>query len=106
MRAAITRAVTPTAADAEALLAELGVRVRGFAGDLNIDGSIGSRTASLRAPYADAPEESGTAYLSVAEAAAHLAAWRDRPLDSAAWRRASAGAGSNTAGAAAPEGRV
>ena len=39
-------------------------------------------------------------------AAAHLAAWRDRPLDSAAWRRASAGAGSNTAGAAAPEGRV
>ena len=66
--------LTPTAADAEALLAELGVRVRGFAGDLNIDGSIGSRTASLREPYADAPEESGTTYLSVADAAAHLAA--------------------------------
>jgi predicted amidohydrolase YtcJ len=66
--------LTPTAADAEALLAELGVRVRGFAGDLNIDGSIGSRTASLREPYADAPEETGTTYLSVAEAAAHLAA--------------------------------
>lgn len=66
--------LTPTAADAEALLAELGVRVRGFAGDLNIDGSIGSRTASLREPYTDAPGESGTAYLSVSEAAAHLAA--------------------------------
>ncbi|WP_314193151.1 amidohydrolase family protein [uncultured Arthrobacter sp.] len=66
--------LTTTAADAEALLAELGVRVRGFAGDLNIDGSIGSRTASLREPYADAPGESGTTYLSVAEAAAHLAA--------------------------------
>ncbi|MFF2318749.1 amidohydrolase [Arthrobacter sp. NPDC058097] len=66
--------LTTTAADAEALLAELGVRVRGFAGDLNIDGSIGSRTASLREPYADAPGETGTTYLSVAEAAAHLAA--------------------------------
>jgi predicted amidohydrolase YtcJ len=66
--------LTTTAADAEALLAELGVRVRGFAGDLNIDGSIGSRTASLREPYTDAPGETGTTYLSVAEAAAHLAA--------------------------------
>jgi predicted amidohydrolase YtcJ len=66
--------LTPTAADAEALLADLGVRVRGFAGDLNIDGSLGSRTASLREPYTDAPGESGTTYLSVSEAAAHLAA--------------------------------
>lgn len=66
--------LTTTTADAEALLAGLGVRVRGFAGDLNIDGSIGSRTASLREPYTDAPAETGTTYLSVAEAAAHLAA--------------------------------
>lgn len=66
--------LTATAADAEELLAELGVRVRGLAGDLNIDGSIGSRTASLRQPYADAPDETGTTYLSVSEAAAHLAA--------------------------------
>lgn len=66
--------LTPTADEAAALLAELGVRVRGFAGDLNIDGSIGSRTASLREPYADAPGETGTTYLSVSEAAAHLAA--------------------------------
>jgi hypothetical protein len=66
--------LTPTADEAAALLAELGVRVRGFAGDLNIDGSIGSRTASVREPYADAPGETGTTYLSVSEAAAHLAA--------------------------------
>jgi predicted amidohydrolase YtcJ len=61
-------------AEAEALLAELGVPVRGLAGDLNIDGSIGSRTASLREPYADAPGQRGAAYLSTDEAAAHLAA--------------------------------
>jgi predicted amidohydrolase YtcJ len=61
-------------AEAEALLAELGVPVRGLAGDLNIDGSIGSRTASLREPYADAPGERGTTYLSTDQAAAHLAA--------------------------------
>ncbi|MFJ5696832.1 amidohydrolase [Arthrobacter sp. NPDC093139] len=66
--------LTATVAEAEALLTELGVPVRGLAGDLNIDGSIGSRTASLREPYADAPGERGTAYLSTDEAAAHLAA--------------------------------
>lgn len=63
-----------SAAAAETVLAELGVPVRGLAGDLNIDGSIGSRTAALRAPYADAPGERGATYLSTGEAAAHLAA--------------------------------
>lgn len=63
-----------SAADAESLLTELGVPVRGLAGDLNIDGSIGSRTASLREPYTDAPGEQGTTYLSAEQAAAHLAA--------------------------------
>ena len=48
--------------------------VLGLAGDLNIDGSIGSRTAALREDYADAPGERGNLYLSAAEAAAHLAA--------------------------------
>ena len=33
---------------------------RGLAGDLNIDGSIGSRTAHLRADYADAPATRAT----------------------------------------------
>ena len=51
-----------------------GRAVRGLAGDLNIDGSIGSRTAALRADYSDAPGERGSLYLSAAEAAAHLAA--------------------------------
>ncbi len=64
-----------TSADhARSILDGLGVPVLGLAGDLNIDGSIGSRTASLRADYADAPGERGSLYLSVAEAAAHLAA--------------------------------
>jgi predicted amidohydrolase YtcJ len=59
---------------ARGILDQLGVGVRGLAGDLNIDGSIGSRTAALRSGYSDAPEESGSLYLSVEEAAAHLAA--------------------------------
>jgi predicted amidohydrolase YtcJ len=63
-----------SAAAAESVLSELGVPVRGLAGDLNIDGSIGSRTAALRAPYADAAGERGATYLSTGEAAAHLAA--------------------------------
>jgi predicted amidohydrolase YtcJ len=64
-----------TSADhARSILDGLGVSVLGLAGDLNIDGSIGSRTAALRADYADAPGERGSRYLSAAEAAAHLAA--------------------------------
>ncbi|WP_461174902.1 amidohydrolase family protein [Arthrobacter sp. Z1-9] len=59
---------------ARSILDQLGVGVRGLAGDLNIDGSIGSRTAALRSGYSDAPDESGSLYLSVEEAAAHLAA--------------------------------
>ncbi|XAS62597.1 amidohydrolase family protein [Micrococcaceae bacterium Sec5.8] len=64
-----------TSADhARSILDGLGVPVLGLAGDLNMDGSIGSRTAALRADYTDAPGERGSLYLSVAEAAAHLAA--------------------------------
>jgi predicted amidohydrolase YtcJ len=47
---------------------------RGLAGDLNIDGSIGSRTAHLRAPYADADGLTGTAYLTVEQVRDHVAA--------------------------------
>ncbi|XVX22006.1 amidohydrolase [Actinomycetota bacterium] len=46
----------------------------GLAGDLNIDGSIGSRTARLRVDYADAPGERGQAFLTVAEVRDHIAA--------------------------------
>lgn len=63
-----------SADDARAILDSLGVPVLGLAGDLNIDGSIGSRTAALRADYSDAPGERGSLYLSVGEVAAHLAA--------------------------------
>lgn len=59
---------------ARSILDGLAVPVRGLAGDLNIDGSIGSRTAALRSDYSDAPGERGSLYLSVDQAAAHLAA--------------------------------
>lgn len=59
---------------ARSILEQLGSGVRGLAGDLNIDGSVGSRTAALRAAYTDSPGEQGSLYLSVEEAAAHLAA--------------------------------
>ena len=63
-----------SAEHAQSILAGLGVPVLGLAGDLNIDGSIGSRTAALREDYSDAAGERGSLYLSTAEAAAHLAA--------------------------------
>lgn len=46
----------------------------GLGGDLNIDGSIGSRTALLRADYADAPGHRGSSFLSVDQISAHVAA--------------------------------
>ena len=59
---------------ARAVIADFEGGIRGLAGDLNIDGSLGSRTAALRTPYSDAAQERGTLYLSVEQAAAHLAA--------------------------------
>jgi predicted amidohydrolase YtcJ len=46
----------------------------GLAGDLCADGSIGSRTAALRAPYADDPSTSGYAYLSADQIRDHVVA--------------------------------
>ncbi|WP_369047310.1 amidohydrolase [Sinomonas sp. P10A9] len=63
-----------TAEEARSVLDGLGVPVRGLAGDLNIDGSIGSRTARLSEDYADAPGSRGRAFLGASEIAAHLAA--------------------------------
>jgi len=57
---------------ATALLALHGAA--GLGGDLNIDGSIGSHTAHLRAEYADDPGCSGTAYRSSADVGDHVAA--------------------------------
>lgn len=48
--------------------------VVGLGGDLNIDGSIGSRTALLREDYADAAGERGTSYLGIEQISAHVAA--------------------------------
>lgn len=59
---------------ARSVLDGFGFGLRGLAGDLNVDGSVGSRTAALRSGYSDAPDERGSLYLGVEEAAAHLAA--------------------------------
>ncbi|MBL1067235.1 amidohydrolase [Streptomyces sp. 7-21] len=52
----------------------------GAAGDLFADGSLGSRTAHLSAPYADAPHTAGTAHLTAGEIAAHVAACTEAGL--------------------------
>ncbi len=59
---------------ARALASRMGAR--GLAGDLNIDGSIGSRTASLREPYADGHDRvnCGNAYLTIEQVRDHVAA--------------------------------
>ena len=46
----------------------------GVAGDLFIDGAIGSRTACLCEPYDDAPGVTGAAYLTAADIAEHVVA--------------------------------
>jgi predicted amidohydrolase YtcJ len=46
----------------------------GVAGDLFVDGAIGSRTACLCQPYADAPGSSGAGYLDANEIADHVTA--------------------------------
>ncbi|MBE3074029.1 MAG: amidohydrolase family protein, partial [Actinobacteria bacterium] len=62
---------------ARALAGRMGAR--GLAGDLDIDGSIGSRTAALREPYADSQDSRntphcGNPYLSVDQVRDHVAA--------------------------------
>ncbi|MGA5466487.1 amidohydrolase [Mycobacterium sp. NPDC050041] len=47
---------------------------RGLAGDLFVDGALGSRTAWLHTPYADAPDSCGNTYLDADAITAHLAA--------------------------------
>jgi len=59
-------------AQARALVDETGAR--GLAGDLFVDGALGSRTAWLHEPYADAPERSGTCYLDPDAIVAHVRA--------------------------------
>jgi predicted amidohydrolase YtcJ len=47
---------------------------RGLAGDLFVDGAIGSHTAWVHEPYADAPGECGNTYLDADAVEAHLSA--------------------------------
>jgi len=53
---------------------------QGLAGDLNVDGSIGSRTASLRAPYTDRPDHRGNAFLTAAQVRDHVVACTEAGL--------------------------
>ncbi len=59
-----------SAAQATALIEATGAR--GLAGDLFVDGALGSRTAWLCRPYADAPELTGNSYLDADAIADHL----------------------------------
>ncbi|MFI0863593.1 amidohydrolase [Streptomyces smyrnaeus] len=67
-----------TSAKEAARIGELGVV--GAAGDLFADGSLGSHTAHLCAPYADAPHTSGSALLDAEAVAAHVAACTEAGL--------------------------
>ena len=61
-----------SAAEARELIARTGAR--GLAGDLFVDGALGSRTAWLHQPYSDAADCCGNAYLDTDAIAAHLRA--------------------------------
>jgi len=50
------------------------VGARGVAGDLFVDGALGSRTAALSSPYADEPGTSGSLYADASVIAGHLVA--------------------------------
>lgn len=66
--------LTTSRVEVRELMQGFGGRLAGLAGDLNVDGSIGSRTAALREPYSDAPGNRGTLYLSEDDVAGHLLA--------------------------------
>ncbi|MCI4675501.1 amidohydrolase [Candidatus Mycolicibacterium alkanivorans] len=61
-----------SAAQARALIEATGAR--GLAGDLFVDGALGSRTAWLCQPYADAPDTTGHCYLDPDTITEHLTA--------------------------------
>jgi predicted amidohydrolase YtcJ len=64
-----------SAEEARALIERTGAR--GLAGDLFVDGALGSRTAWLSRPYADAPDCCGNSYLGVDAITAHVQACTD-----------------------------
>ncbi|HVV07690.1 amidohydrolase [Amycolatopsis sp.] len=54
--------------------------LRGLAGDLFVDGALGSHTACLREPYTDEPGTAGARYLDAAAIAEHLIACTEAGL--------------------------
>jgi predicted amidohydrolase YtcJ len=60
------------------LARELGLQ--GLAGDLFVDGAIGSRTAALHSPYTDEPTNRGARYVDAGEVAEHLVACTNASL--------------------------
>ncbi|WP_236792451.1 amidohydrolase [Amycolatopsis sp. GM8] len=54
--------------------------LRGLAGDLFVDGALGSRTAALHEPYTDRPDSTGARYLDAETIAAHVAACTEAGL--------------------------
>ncbi len=86
------------------LLAATGAH--GLAGDLFCDGAIGSRTAALYEPYADAPGNRGTAYLDADAVAAHLIACTRAGTQAGFHVIGDAAAGAVTAGLSAAEARL
>ncbi|WP_026552915.1 amidohydrolase family protein [Arthrobacter sp. H20] len=67
------QAVT-SAAELSEVTGMFGGRLAGLGGDLNVDGSIGSRTAALRQPYTDDGAQRGSVFLEADAVAAHLGA--------------------------------
>ncbi len=65
-------AAVTSPAQARALVDETGAA--GLAGDLFVDGALGSRTAWLHEPYHDAPGHTGSCYLEPDDVTAHLRA--------------------------------
>lgn len=54
--------------------------LRGLAGDLFVDGSLGSHTAALSEPYTDCPDSRGTRYLDADTIAEHVLACTEAGL--------------------------
>ncbi len=61
-------------ADSGGVATAIAAGATGCGGDLCVDGSLGSRTAALRADYTDLPGSAGDLYLDAAGIAAHVAA--------------------------------
>ncbi|WP_030907066.1 amidohydrolase [Streptomyces sp. NRRL F-5126] len=77
----------------------------GAAGDLFVDGSLGSHTACLHEPYADAPH-TGTAHLDAADIAAHVAACTEAGLQAGFHAIGDAAVGAVVEGVRAAGGRL